>query len=227
MHRRCLVAAAIGVFASVAVTGSPARATPCTNLQSLSPEHTTITSAVDNTTGVFVVPNSNPPQTIPGLPPFCRVTATITPTSDLLIKIEVSCRKPIGTGGFSARAAEVSRASLPTANSRWASRAASRPPTVTSAPAFRGAAALLRVGWQHGQPVGDRLRRSIKPFDRPLWASRTDQGFRLSRDPSDDCAWQGDRQCLLSAERPESLFRRMFNRRTERADGSTAFPERL
>jgi feruloyl esterase len=105
MHRRCLVAAAIGVFTSVAVTGSPARATPCTNLQSLSLEHTTITSAADNTTGAFVVPNSNPPQTIPGLPAFCRVTATLTPTSDSSIKMEVWLPETnwngrfLGTGG--------------------------------------------------------------------------------------------------------------------------------
>jgi hypothetical protein len=39
MHRRSLGAAAIGAFASVAVTSAPARATPCTNLQSLSLEH--------------------------------------------------------------------------------------------------------------------------------------------------------------------------------------------
>jgi len=40
-------------------------ASPCTNLQSLQLEHTTITSATDNTSGVFVVPGSNPPQAWP------------------------------------------------------------------------------------------------------------------------------------------------------------------
>ncbi len=89
MFRPCLVGAAIGFFASVAISCTPAMATPCTNLQSLQLEHTTITSAADNTNGVFVVPNSNPPQTISGLPAFCRVTATLTPTANSSIKIEV------------------------------------------------------------------------------------------------------------------------------------------
>jgi feruloyl esterase len=52
-------------------------------------QHTTITSAKDNTTGVFVVPGSSPPTAFTGLPPFCRVTATLTPSSDSSIKIEV------------------------------------------------------------------------------------------------------------------------------------------
>jgi feruloyl esterase len=89
MHRPCLVGAATGLFALVAVASTSAMATPCTNLQSLGLEHTTITSAADNTTGVFVVPGSNPPQTFTGLPAFCRVTATLTPTSDSSIKIEI------------------------------------------------------------------------------------------------------------------------------------------
>src|SRR3977135_3204272 len=89
MMRACLVGAAMGLFACVAVASTPAMATPCTNLQSLQLQDTTITSATDNTTGVFVVPGSNPPTTITGLPAFCRVTATLTPTSDSNIKVEV------------------------------------------------------------------------------------------------------------------------------------------
>jgi feruloyl esterase len=100
MHRLCLVGAAIGLFASVAIAGTPVMATPCTNLQSVALEDTTITSALDNTTGVFVVPNSNPPQTITGLPAFCRVTATLTPTSDSSIKIEVWLPETTWNGRF-------------------------------------------------------------------------------------------------------------------------------
>ncbi|WP_315833315.1 tannase/feruloyl esterase family alpha/beta hydrolase [Bradyrhizobium prioriisuperbiae] len=88
-QRPCLVGAAMTLLAFLAVGSTPAAATPCTNLQSLALEHATITSATDNTTGVFVVPGSNPPQTITGLPAFCRVTATLTPMSDSSIKIEV------------------------------------------------------------------------------------------------------------------------------------------
>jgi feruloyl esterase len=75
-------------------------ATPCTNLKSLGPEQSTITSAADNTTGVFVVPNTNPPQTIPGLPAFCRVTATLTPTSDSAIQVEMWLPEATWNGRF-------------------------------------------------------------------------------------------------------------------------------
>src|SRR3954462_4799911 len=88
-HRSYLVGAAMALFAWVAIASTPVMASPCTNLQSLQLRETTITSATDNTSGIFVVPGTNPPQAITGLPAFCRVTATLTPTSDSSIKIEV------------------------------------------------------------------------------------------------------------------------------------------
>ena len=75
-HRPHLVGAAMGLFAWVAIASTPAVATPCTNLLSLNLPDTTITTATDNTTGVFVPPGSSP---ITGLPAFCRVTATLVP----------------------------------------------------------------------------------------------------------------------------------------------------
>jgi feruloyl esterase len=99
-HRSCLVGAAIGLFGSIALASAPAMATPCTDLQSLQLLHTTITSAADNTSGVFVVPASNPPTTITGLPAFCRVTATVTPSSDSSIKIEVWLPESAWNGRF-------------------------------------------------------------------------------------------------------------------------------
>src|SRR5262245_685787 len=100
MHRPRLIGAAIGLFASVAIVSTPARATPCTDLQSVALENATITSATDNTTGTFVVPNSNPPQTITGLPSFCRVTATLTPTPASSIRIEVWLPEGTWNGRF-------------------------------------------------------------------------------------------------------------------------------
>src|SRR5260370_26870515 len=99
-HRLYLVGAAMGLFDSAAIASTPAKATPCTNLQSLQLEHATITSANDNNTTIFVVPGSNPPTTISGLPPFCRVTATLTPSSDSSIKIEVWLPKSTWNGRF-------------------------------------------------------------------------------------------------------------------------------
>ena len=104
-HRSYLVGAAMGLFAGLTIGGTPAMATPCTNLQSLQLHDTVITSAVDNTSGVFIVPGSNPPNTIIGLPAFCRVTASLIPTSDSTIKIEVWLPESgwngrfLGTGG--------------------------------------------------------------------------------------------------------------------------------
>jgi len=104
-HRPYLVGAAIGLFAWLAIGSTSAMATPCTNLQSLQLRDTMITSATDNTSGVFVVPGSNPPNTISGLPAFCRVTASLIPTSDSNIKIEVWLPESgwngrfLGTGG--------------------------------------------------------------------------------------------------------------------------------
>src|SRR5437763_1146768 len=89
MLRPHLVGAGIGFVVALTLSSTSASATPCTNLQSLQLEHTTINSATDNTSGVFIVPGSNPPQTLTGLPAFCRVTATLTPSSDSSIKFEV------------------------------------------------------------------------------------------------------------------------------------------
>ena len=96
-HRSCLIGAAMAVFAGVAIASTPAMATPCTNLLSLQLHHTTITSATDNTTGVFVPPGSAP---ITGLPAFCRVTATLTPSSNSSIKIEVWLPETTWNGRF-------------------------------------------------------------------------------------------------------------------------------
>src|SRR5580698_463352 len=103
MRRRIHFAcAAMGLFASTAISGTPAAASPCTNLQSVQLRDTTITSATDNTSGVFTPPGS---AAITGLPPFCRVTATLTPSSDSSIAIEVWLPESgwngrfLGTGG--------------------------------------------------------------------------------------------------------------------------------
>jgi feruloyl esterase len=103
-RRHLLVSSAVALFASAAFGAAPAAATPCTNLSGLQLQYTTITSATDNDTGVFVTPTT-PPSTLTGLPAFCRVTATLTPMSDSAIRIEVWLPKTtwnsrfLGTGG--------------------------------------------------------------------------------------------------------------------------------
>ena len=97
MHRDHLVGAAAG-FAALVLGGTSAMATPCTNLQTLALEQTTITSAADITTGVFTIPGTS--QKLTGLPAFCRVTATIVPTVNSLIKIEVWLPETTWSGRF-------------------------------------------------------------------------------------------------------------------------------
>jgi feruloyl esterase len=101
MNRRLLlVGSAVGLFTTIAVGPMPAAATPCTNLKFLQLPITTITSAEDETTGTFTIPNSNPPTTLTGLPNFCRVTATLTPMSDSTINIEVWLPETTWNGRF-------------------------------------------------------------------------------------------------------------------------------
>jgi hypothetical protein len=90
-------ASPMGLLACVAIASTPALATLCSNLQSLHLQDTTITSATDNTTGVFVAPGSSP---ITGLPAFCRVTATLIPTSDSNMKIEIWLPETTWNGRF-------------------------------------------------------------------------------------------------------------------------------
>ena len=97
-HRPHLVGAAMSLFAFVAIASTPAVATPCTNLLSLNLPDTTITSATDNTTGSFTPPGSSTPIT--GLPAFCRVTATLIPTSDSNIKVEIWLPETTWNGRF-------------------------------------------------------------------------------------------------------------------------------
>jgi len=76
---------------------SSARAASCESLASLSLSRATITLAQTVAAGSFKMPSTyNPPSLMGGipfsfenLPAFCRVTATLAPTSDSDIKIEV------------------------------------------------------------------------------------------------------------------------------------------
>ena len=86
----------VGVAAVVlgAVTAAPAVAASCEDLRSLRPANAEVTGVTTVTAGTFRLPNA--PGGNPGaagrfasLPAFCRVTATLKPTSDSDIKIEV------------------------------------------------------------------------------------------------------------------------------------------
>jgi feruloyl esterase len=74
------------VFGSISLTTSPAAAsTPCDKLTSLTGPNTTITSAAMVDAGPLMLPGG---QAVAPMP-FCRVAATLRPSTDSDIKIEV------------------------------------------------------------------------------------------------------------------------------------------
>src|SRR5579864_3748910 len=84
---RCLQGAAAA--AAIGFAATPASADGCSNLaSSFHRPNTTITTAQTIPAGTFVTPTV-PPQSITGLPQFCRVAGFTTPTSDSHIQFEV------------------------------------------------------------------------------------------------------------------------------------------
>jgi feruloyl esterase len=82
------------LFATVVLGAAPAFAASCESLTSLSLPETTITLAQPVAAGTFTVPGAAGGKGKQGpsyrdLPAFCRVTATVKPTSDSDIRIEV------------------------------------------------------------------------------------------------------------------------------------------
>jgi Tannase and feruloyl esterase len=75
------------------VAVDPAAAATCESLAGLSLPHATVSTAQSMIGGSFTPPGATTPLT--GLPPFCRVAITSTPTSDSVIKMEVWI--PFGT----------------------------------------------------------------------------------------------------------------------------------
>jgi feruloyl esterase len=102
----------VAVMAMAALTVSPGFAAPCESLASLKLPNTMITSANTVAAGAFTPPAppgaaSTAPQ-FSALPAFCRVAATLTPSRDSDIKVEVWLPvsgwngkfQAVGNGGF-------------------------------------------------------------------------------------------------------------------------------
>src|SRR6266542_5817672 len=102
-----LLLAAIPVAAVALASAPAAAATSCEDLAQLSLPHATITAAQTVTGGSFTPPGATTALT--GLPDFCRVAGTATPTSDSIINFEVwiplgatwnGKYEQLGCGGF-------------------------------------------------------------------------------------------------------------------------------
>ncbi len=109
VKRRALIYAHVATAAAaIGFAGSPAAASTCSQLaSSFHRPNTTITAAETVPAGTFVTP-TNPPQSITGLPQFCRVAGFTTPTNDSHIMFEVWIPESgwnlkylqVGCGGF-------------------------------------------------------------------------------------------------------------------------------
>src|SRR5579863_10047510 len=100
------------MFAMLALAASPVLAASCESLASLKLPHTTITSANTVAAGAFTPPTPGLPagasSQFTALPAFCRVAATLAPSGDSDIKIEVWLPvsgwngkfQAVGNGGF-------------------------------------------------------------------------------------------------------------------------------
>src|SRR6516162_9363827 len=87
--RRCLRQAQKLLSAALLLVGAgatPATAATCASLANLALPDTTITAAEPVVAGTYTAPDG---EVFANLPAFCRIAATLTPTSDSNINIEV------------------------------------------------------------------------------------------------------------------------------------------
>jgi feruloyl esterase len=91
MKQKTMLAALLAMFGIY--RAAPADAASCESIASLSLANAKVTTAVEVAPGAFVPPGAKPgsgaEKAFAALPAFCRVAATLTPTSDSDIKIEV------------------------------------------------------------------------------------------------------------------------------------------
>jgi feruloyl esterase len=111
LNRACVLLACFLLLSIFALASdSPART--CPSLKQLALPQATITVAEPVATGVFEPPNLKPDQKVPPVfkatPAFCRVAATLAPSSDSDIKVEIWMPtagwngkfRGLGNGGF-------------------------------------------------------------------------------------------------------------------------------
>ena len=85
-QRAASVLSAALVTSLVGISATPAAAATCASLAGLALPDTTITAAQSVAAGSYTAPDG---EVFADLPAFCRIAATLTPTSDSNIKIEV------------------------------------------------------------------------------------------------------------------------------------------
>src|SRR5215831_10799851 len=86
LHRAAKLLSAALLTSVVGIGAIPATAATCASLFGLALPDTTITAAEPVAAGTYTAPDG---EIFANLPAFCRIAATLTPTSDSNIKIEV------------------------------------------------------------------------------------------------------------------------------------------
>ena len=140
MKHQTVLAALLAIF--WLYPAAPADAASCDAIASLALTNAKVTTAVEVAAGAFTPPGAQagggPARAFATLPAFCRVAATLTPSSDSDIKIEVWL--PVPAGMASSRRWERRLARLDSLSRRWPTRCSeamprARPTPVTSAAA--------------------------------------------------------------------------------------------
>ena len=180
----------------------PACARTCPSLINLPLPDGVIDRAEAVPSGSFTPPEGKP---LSDLPAFCRVRATLKPSADSAVVVELWMPESgwngrlegTGNGGF---AGKISYGAL-----------RRRP-----APRLRGG--------QHRYGPGDAPRGHRCRLYRP---ARAVEGLGLSCDPRHDRGLAANRSCFLRSADPARLLCRLLHRRGAGVDGSSALSGRL
>ena len=207
---RVVLHSGILLFLAAASSGpifaTPAGPAPCSTLGSLALPNTTITQTRLIGAGEFALtPDEHSQDSVKSgfkdLPAFCRVAATLHPSSDSDIKIEVWMPASGWIGKFQA-----------VGNGGWA-----------GAISYGAMSQALKEGYATASTdTGQRQSRHVRTR-----ASRKNHRFRLPRGPRDDGASQVDHRIVLRQGSTHLLLERLLYRGTARTQGSAALSRRI
>ena len=139
------IARAAATVIVVMTLASPASAGSCESLRLLSLPNVTVTQASVVGAGQFSPQEGGVvPAAAAKLPAFCRVAATLKPTRDSDIKIEVWMPAPAGTA--SSRPSATAAFSGPSPTRRWRPRLRGATPSAPQTPAMTGGGASFALG---------------------------------------------------------------------------------
>ena len=189
-QRAASVLSAALVTSLVGISATPAAAATCASLAGLALPDTTITAAQSVAAGTYTAPDG---EVFTDLPAFCRIAASLTPTSDSNIKIEVWMPYSGWNGRY-----------LGTGNGG-----------IAALIVYRTLALLLPLNYA---VANTDMGTSPAATDPPWWPradrpSREADRLRYPIDQSDDGAFQADHRGVLWRAFETLVFLGVLNRR--------------